>query len=107
MSVSPGLQGNAKIELADLFEAYADCRANKRNTMNALYFELDYEQELIALWEEINTGAYAPGRSIAFIVAQPVKREIFAADFRDRVVHHLLINKLIMPLLFRTIRFSI
>ncbi|HFK3115985.1 TPA: reverse transcriptase/maturase family protein [Legionella pneumophila] len=88
------LQGNDKIELADLFEAYADCRINKRNTMNALSFELDYEHELIALWEEINTGDYAPGRSIAFIVDQPVKREIFAADFRDRVVHHLLINKL-------------
>jgi hypothetical protein len=34
------------------------------------------------------------GRSIAFIVDRPVKREIFAADFRDRVVHHLVINKL-------------
>lgn len=34
------------------------------------------------------------GRSIAFIVNKPVKREIFAADFRDRVVHHLVINKL-------------
>jgi len=83
-----------RIELADLFEAYADCRTNKRNTMNALAFELDYEKELITLWQDINAGTYAPGRSIAFIVNQPVKREIFAADFRDRVVHHLLINKL-------------
>ncbi|MGL6030464.1 MAG: reverse transcriptase/maturase family protein, partial [Legionella sp.] len=39
-------------------------------------------------------GAYTPGRSIAFIVDQPVMGEIFAADFRGRVVHHLLINKL-------------
>lgn len=68
--------------------------------MNALSFELDYEQELVALWEEINTGTYQPGRSIAFIVDKPVKREIFAADFRDRVVHHLL-NKL-NPLFERT-----
>ena len=85
---------NAPIELADLFEAYADCRTNKRNTMNALAFELDYEQELVTLWHEINAGTYTPGRSIAFIVDKPVKREIFAADFRDRVVHHLIINKL-------------
>ena len=34
------------------------------------------------------------GRSIAFIVDKPVKREIFAADFRDRVVYHFLIGKL-------------
>ena len=85
---------NLGIELADLFEAYADCRKNKRNTMNALSFELDYEKELIALWQEINNGTYSPGRSIAFIINKPVKREIFAADFRDRIVHHLLINKL-------------
>ena len=92
---------NARIELADLFEAYADCRTNKRNTMNALAFELDYEQELVTLWHEINAGTYIPGRSIAFIVDKPVKREIFAADFRDRVVHHLIINKL--NTLFETI----
>ena len=33
-----------------------------------------------------------------FVVEKPVKREIFAADFRDRVVHHL-IAKRIYPLL--------
>ena len=50
-------------------------------------FELDYEQNLVFLCEEINNGNYLPGNSIAFIVEKPVKREIFAADFRDRVVH--------------------
>lgn len=44
--------------------------------------------------EDINTGNYYPDKSIAFIVNRPVKREIFAADFRDRIVHHLIINKL-------------
>ncbi len=37
---------------------------------------------------------YQPGHSIAFVIQTPVKREIFAADFRDRVVHHWLINQL-------------
>ena len=83
-----------EIDLTELFEAYADCRKNKRNTMNALAFEMDYERELIQLGEEISSGIYQPGRSIAFVVSQPVKREIFAADFRDRVVHHFIINKL-------------
>jgi RNA-directed DNA polymerase len=46
------------------------------------------------LWREINDGTYRPGRSLAFIVNKPVKREIFAADFRDRVVHHLIVNKI-------------
>lgn len=34
------------------------------------------------------------GRSIAFVVEKPTKREIFAGDFRDRVVHHLIFNKI-------------
>ena len=33
-----------------------------------------------------------PSRSIAFIVDKPKLREIIAADFRDRVVHHILVN---------------
>jgi hypothetical protein len=78
----------------ELFQAYFDCRRNKRNTINALTFEKHFETHLFKLEEEILNGGYLPGRSIAFIVDKPVKREIFAADFRDRVVHHWLINKL-------------
>jgi len=83
-----------KIELEELFEAYFNCRSNKHNTANAIAFEIDYEHNLVQLCEEINNGTYQIGRSIAFIVDKPVKREIFAADFRDRVVHHFLIGKL-------------
>jgi hypothetical protein len=81
-------------QLSELFQAYYDCRSNKRNTANALAFEMNYESNLFQLHEEINNGTYTPGRSIAFVVEKPVKREIFAADFKDRVVHHLIINKL-------------
>lgn len=82
------------IQLEELFTAYFECRKNKRNTANALAFEVDYENNLVQLCKEINSGIYKIGRSIAFIVDKPVKREIFAADFRDRVVHHLIIGKL-------------
>ena len=60
-------------------------------------FELDYEHNLVDLCEEINNGSYQPGNSIAFIVDKPVKREIFAADFRDRVVHHLIPKLIDLP----------
>lgn len=86
------------MELSDVIDAYFDCRRHKRNTSNALRFEMDYEAECIKLWEEINSRRYKPGRSIAFVVEYPVKREIFAADFRDRVVHHIIARR-IYPLL--------
>lgn len=80
--------------LEELFQAYFDCRQNKRNTINALKFEQHFEKEIFRLHEEIISQEYEPKRSIAFIVNKPVQREIFAADFRDRVVHHFIIGKL-------------
>ena len=84
----------AEFSLEEVFRAYHNCRNNKRNTANAIAFEVDYEHNLVQLHKELNNGTYKIGRSIAFIVDKPVKREIFAADFRDRVVHHLIIGKL-------------
>ena len=86
------------VELSDVIEAYYSCRRRKRSTVNARRFELNWEMECVSLWEDINNGTYKPRRSIAFIVDKPKPREIFAADFRDRVVHHLLIGR-IYPLL--------
>jgi RNA-directed DNA polymerase len=54
-----------KIKLEELFEAYFACRSNKRNTINAIAFEVDYESNLVQLCEEINNGTYQIGKSIA------------------------------------------
>lgn len=78
--------------LNDLFIAYFEARRHKRNTINQLRFEIDYETEIFKLAEEILSHSYKPRPSICFIVDDPVKREIFAADFRDRVIHHLIFN---------------
>ena len=82
------------ITLENVFNAYYDCRKNKRKTINQLKFEINYEAECVRLWKELNERTYEIGKSIAFIVTRPKKREVFAADFRDRVVHQLVINKL-------------
>ena len=76
----------------DLFQAYFDARKNKRNTINALAFEKHFEANIFELCEEIINKQYQPKPSICFVVDKPVKREIFAADFRDRVVHHFIYN---------------
>lgn len=54
----------------------------------------NYESNLIQLHETIMNRTYRVETSIAFIVNHPVKREIFAGDFRDRIVHHFIINEL-------------
>jgi retron-type reverse transcriptase len=86
--------GPYKVDAAELFEAYFQCRRTKRNKSSALAFEVDYEEKLYELRSRLESGNWKPSPSLAFIVRRPVRREIFAADFGDRVVHHWLMNKL-------------
>ena len=78
--------------LLDVFHAYYDARRHKRNTHSQLEFEFNLEENLVKLYEELRDHTYKVGRSVCFITGTSVKREVFAAHFRDRVVHHLLYN---------------
>jgi len=78
----------------NLHASYLACRRRKRATVNALRFEMRCEENLIALLEELQAGLWRPSRSVCFIVEKPKMREIVAADFRDRIVHHLLVERL-------------
>lgn len=74
----------------DLVAAWLDCRRAKRTTAAAQAFELDIEANLAALYQALTAGTYQPGRSICFVINRPKNREVWAAGFADRVVHHLL-----------------
>ena len=76
-----------------LLRAYLDCRKHKRNSASALAFEEALESNLWSLHQELQTGTYRPGKSICFVITRPKPREVWAADFRDRIVHHLLYNQ--------------
>ena len=78
----------------ELVQAYFDCRQSKRNSASALAFEQNLERNLGALFDDLQRGTYRPGRSICFVITRPKPREVWAADFRDRVVHHLLYNRI-------------
>lgn len=78
--------------MACLVRAWLDCRRAKRNSASALAFERDIEHNLCTLRDELLAQTYRPGRSICFVITRPKPREVWAAQFRDRVVHHLLYN---------------
>lgn len=82
----------------DMFEAYYECLKHKGSSPSTINYMLDHRQDLIRLADEINSRTYHPTTSIAFVVTRPKYREVFAADFRDRVVHHLIALR-IEPLL--------
>ncbi len=77
-----------------LVQAYLDCRHTKRNSASAQAFEDRLEANLFELHDELASGTYVPGRSICFVVTRPKAREVWAAEFRDRIVHHLLYNQI-------------
>ena len=76
----------------DLHLAYYDARRHKRRKAYQLEFEMRLEQNLKRLCDELWTRTYQPRPSTCFIINDPKKREVFAAQFRDRIVHHLYYN---------------
>ena len=78
--------------LKDIYRAYKDARKHKQSRMYQLKFEYDLEKNLIELRDELMAKTYKPRPSICFIIHDPKMREVFAANFRDRIVHHLFYN---------------
>lgn len=80
--------------VGDLRSAYRSARRHKANTTSCIKCSMDIEDELYELACAIVNGSYAMRPSLCFIVSNPVLREVIAADFRDRIVHHYLYDYL-------------
>lgn len=78
---------------SNIYKAYLDCRQTKRKTINALKYEMDLENNLVQLTASLRNRTYKPARSICFVVTHPKPREIFAAEFNDRIAHHIIIKQ--------------
>lgn len=72
----------------DIFEAFRICLRHKASSPSAIKYFFQYERDLLDLVDEINARTYRPTTSTAFLVTKPKLREVFAANFRDRIVHH-------------------
>jgi retron-type reverse transcriptase len=77
----------------------------KREQPNVMHFFQRVEENLWRLQEELQTQTYRPGEYSTFHIYEPKPRMISAAPFRDRVVHHALIN-LIGPLFEKSFIFD-
>ena len=78
----------------NLHRAWLDCRRRKRGKTAALVFEANAEEELLDFASELAGRTYRPRPSFCFVARNDKYREVFAAQFRDRVVHHLLVREL-------------
>lgn len=80
---------HAELSFRDVVAAHLDCRRHKRNTIACQEFERDQAANLCNLFEALTSRTYKPGRSTCFIITWPKVREVIAAPYVDRVVHHL------------------
>ncbi|MBL0707902.1 MAG: group II intron reverse transcriptase domain-containing protein [Sulfurimonas sp.] len=73
----------------EIHSAYLRCKRGKGKTHNAIKFEMNLVENICNLEEKLNKRTYMPARCVCFLTTSPKLREVFAADFSDRVVHHL------------------
>lgn len=69
-------------------EAFEDCCRHKLTSPQCVDYRSHFEDDLFKLALEVKGRTYEPSTSTCFIVTFPKLREVFAANFRDRIVHH-------------------
>ncbi len=63
-------------------------RGGKRKTMDTHGFEVNLFENLVRLRDALWEGEYYPNRGTVHVIFDPVQREIFAAPYVDRILHH-------------------
>lgn len=70
------------------------CRRRKRYSAAAAEFDYDSMNNLLHLQRELLGDYWQPGPYHHFRITDPKPRKISAAPFRDRIVHHAIVNVL-------------
>ncbi len=78
----------------NLFLSFLKAQKKKKWKLNTLQFSLKWEENCYKLTQSILKRKYYIKKSLCFISLLPIKREIFAGDFSDRIIHHYLFVKL-------------
>lgn len=89
----------------NLLFAYRKCRKRKRFKRGAAEFDYAWESNLIQIQNELAERSYRFGTFRNFYITEPKLRKISAAPFRDRIVHHAIIN-ILEPIWERTFIFD-
>jgi retron-type reverse transcriptase len=78
----------------NLERAYQNARRHKTQNPHVQEFDRHWQLNLAILHRELKTRTYKPQPLKTFILRDPKTRKICVSDFRDRVVHHALVNVL-------------
>lgn len=78
-----------KLSFEEIYEAYNLCLKNKKKKLGTYKFvNNSLCENLMKLVNELNERTYIPKFSNCYVITQPALREIYAAQFSDRIVQH-------------------
>jgi retron-type reverse transcriptase len=80
------------IDFENVYHAYRDAAKGKRYQNEILDFRNNLEENLFTLIQELQDGTYKPLPLRHFYIQEPKLRLISAPSFRDRIVHHSLVQ---------------
>jgi len=76
----------------NIFLAWKKARKGKTTKPDVIEFESNLKANLRGLHKELKEKTYKPLPLISFPIKDPKTRKISKSDFRDRIVHHAIIN---------------
>lgn len=79
-------------DIDNLLLAFYKAKRGKHRSSEALFFQKNLEENIAELAEEINSGDISVGKYEYFYIEDPKRRLICAASFRERVLHHAIMN---------------
>ncbi len=82
------------LNFESLYKAWLQCQRRKAGKSPAQRYELNALENLFDTLQQLQQGTYQTSISYSFVIQKPKLREIHAAQFKDRVVHHLLVPQL-------------
>ncbi|MCD4760112.1 reverse transcriptase/maturase family protein [archaeon] len=72
--------------------AFKKAKKNKGNLPYVIEFEVNLKENLLQLQKELKSLTYKPRKLKRFIIRDPKTRIIHSSNFRDRVIHHAIVN---------------
>jgi retron-type reverse transcriptase len=83
---------NNFISYKNLYSAYLKARKAKPKSLEIREYFFNYEKELFQLQRSLIKGNYALSKYTSFKIYKPKERTIKYVNFKDRVLHHAVIN---------------
>lgn len=79
-------------ELDNIYLAYTKARQGKRKSYGVRQFEKNLDQNIQNIQKDLLAETYKTSEYDVFTIYDPKEREIYRLPFKDRIVHHAIMN---------------